>query len=101
MEQIKENICLEFGEDNVPQILFYHKHYGNYKNRDISEISPDTFKTHKTLISNELRKEFSKLNESFKLQMNIDNILNRHYKTFSSGLSAPGRNFIFSTTILL
>ena len=42
-----------------------------------------------------------KLNESFKLQVNVDNILNRHYKTFSSGLSAPGRNFIFSTTILL
>tara|TARA_Y100000589_G_scaffold70891_2_gene63191 strand:+ start:528 stop:2996 length:2469 start_codon:yes stop_codon:yes gene_type:complete len=41
-----------------------------------------------------------KLSESFELQINIDNILDRHYKTFSSGLSAPGRNFIFSTTIL-
>lgn len=61
MAEIKEKISLDFGEDNVPKILFYHIHYGTYKNRDISEISPDTFKTHKTLISNELREEFSKL----------------------------------------
>ena len=30
------------------------------------------------------------------IQMRIDNILDAHYKTFGSGLSAPGRNIIFS-----
>jgi hemoglobin/transferrin/lactoferrin receptor protein len=26
--------------------------------------------------------------------MALENILDQHYKTFASGLSAPGRNFI-------
>ena len=39
--------------------------------------------------------------EKIGFQINIENILDIHYKTFGSGLSAPGRNFIFSTNILL
>ena len=34
--------------------------------------------------------------ESFTLQMAAENILDHHYKTFASGLSAPGRNFILT-----
>ena len=29
-------------------------------------------------------------------QLNVENILDAHYKTFSSGISAPGRNIILS-----
>ena len=32
--------------------------------------------------------------ENLKIQLNIDNILNTHYKTFGSGISAPGRGLI-------
>ncbi len=35
-----------------------------------------------------------RLSDSFTAQMAIENILDLHYKTFASGLSAPGRNFI-------
>ena len=35
-----------------------------------------------------------RLSDSFTAQMAIENILDQHYKTFASGLSAPGRNFI-------
>ena len=31
----------------------------------------------------------------------IENILNKHYRTYSSGISAPGRNFIFGMRIKL
>ncbi len=30
------------------------------------------------------------------LQISVENLLDQHYKTFSSGVSAPGRNFILS-----
>ena len=36
------------------------------------------------------------LNKTFELQFAIENILDYHYRTFSSGVSAPGRNFILS-----
>ena len=35
-----------------------------------------------------------RLSDSFTAQMAIENIMDQHYKTFASGLSAPGRNFI-------
>lgn len=35
-----------------------------------------------------------RLSDSFTAQMALENILDQHYKTFASGLSAPGRNFI-------
>jgi hemoglobin/transferrin/lactoferrin receptor protein len=38
----------------------------------------------------------SKLNDVWTLQFNVENILDTHYKTYSSGLSAPGRNIILS-----
>jgi len=37
-----------------------------------------------------------KINNSFDLQIGCDNILDAHYKTFGSGVSAPGRNLIFA-----
>jgi len=37
-----------------------------------------------------------KLNKNIIFQFGVDNILDAHYKTFGSGLSAPGRNFITS-----
>ncbi len=36
------------------------------------------------------------INKTFQVQMAIENILDRYYKTFASGVSAPGRNFIFT-----
>lgn len=32
----------------------------------------------------------------FNLRLNGENLFDRHYRTYSSGISAPGRNFIFS-----
>ncbi|MAQ47462.1 MAG: hypothetical protein CMD27_01095 [Flavobacteriales bacterium] len=37
-----------------------------------------------------------KINNSFDLQIGCDNILDAHYKTFGSGVSAAGRNLIFA-----
>jgi len=37
-----------------------------------------------------------RFSESFTLQLAAENILDHHYKTFASGLSAPGRNFILT-----
>jgi hemoglobin/transferrin/lactoferrin receptor protein len=37
-----------------------------------------------------------KFNKKIKLQLGIENILDQHYRTFASGISAPGRNVIIS-----
>lgn len=37
-----------------------------------------------------------KLNDNIKLQLGVENILDQHYRTFASGISAPGRNVIIS-----
>ena len=37
-----------------------------------------------------------KFNDNLILQVSIENILDQHYRTFASGISAPGRNFIIS-----
>ena len=34
------------------------------------------------------------LNDKFSINFGVENILDLHYRTFSSGVSAPGRNFI-------
>ena len=36
------------------------------------------------------------LNRSFKVQLGLENILDRNYRVFASGISAPGRNLIIS-----
>jgi len=38
----------------------------------------------------------TRLSKTVILQVAVENITDRHFKTFASGLSAPGRNFIFS-----
>ena len=38
------------------------------------------------------------LNDKIVAQLNVEIILDVHYKTYSSGISAPGRNFILSVT---
>lgn len=38
------------------------------------------------------------LSDSFFLNIGIENIADARYRTYSSGLSAPGRNFVFSIT---
>jgi hemoglobin/transferrin/lactoferrin receptor protein len=40
-----------------------------------------------------------RINEQFEIQFSIENIFDRFYKTFASGIGAPGRNFIFSLRI--
>jgi hemoglobin/transferrin/lactoferrin receptor protein len=37
-----------------------------------------------------------RFSDSFTVQLALENILDSHYKTFASGLSAPGRNFILT-----
>lgn len=37
-----------------------------------------------------------RLNQYMKFIVGVDNILDMHYRTFASGVSAPGRNFIFA-----
>ena len=37
-----------------------------------------------------------RFSEEFTVQLALENILDSHYKTFASGLSAPGRNFILT-----
>jgi hemoglobin/transferrin/lactoferrin receptor protein len=37
-----------------------------------------------------------KINERFLAQLAIQNILNRYYKVFASGVGAPGRNFVLT-----
>ncbi len=37
-----------------------------------------------------------KLNKQFSIQFAIDNILDQYYRSYQSGISAPGRNFIFT-----
>ena len=39
--------------------------------------------------------------DTFIFNLGIENILNKHYRTYSSGISAPGRNFIFGMRIKL
>lgn len=36
------------------------------------------------------------LNDSFTLQLGINNLMDQHYKMFASGISAPGRNLMVS-----
>ncbi len=42
-----------------------------------------------------------KISNSFTLFLNIDNILNTHYKEFASSISAPGRNFSISANLTI
>ncbi len=37
-----------------------------------------------------------KISENIQFQFSVENIFDLHYKNFASGISAPGRNFIFS-----
>ena len=37
-----------------------------------------------------------RINEQFAVQLAAQNILNRFYKVFASGVGGPGRNFIFT-----
>jgi len=62
------------GEDNLPQATAYGM--------------PAWYTLHvKTAIE---------VNHFMKLIFGMDNILDMHYRTFASGVSAPGRNFIFA-----
>ena len=36
------------------------------------------------------------INQLLRAQVSIENLLDVHYKTYASGISAPGRNFILS-----
>ena len=84
MDEKKEKITIEFGNSLnnpelrhlYPKILFYHKFYGVFQNREISEISGDTFKKYSVLISNELKNEFNKLKKELKKETNKTNYKN-------------------------
>lgn len=41
-------------------------------------------------------KSFYQISKVFSITGGIENILDKHYRTYSSGISAPGRNFIIS-----
>lgn len=92
MSAIKEMVTLDFGEDNVPRILFHHMHYNRLRKRDISKISSETFKTYQSFITDELRKEFSKLKNQLEKNKNRKNALKEkvnkstHYKEINKQL---------------
>lgn len=62
------------GEDNLPQ------------------ATPDGMPSWYTL---NIRSGYQ-LNNIFNLQLGLENILDKHYRNFASGISAPGRNLIVS-----
>ena len=37
-----------------------------------------------------------RISEHLEVQLSIENLLDRFYKTFASGIGAPGRNFILT-----
>ena len=39
-----------------------------------------------------------KVSSKIQLNINLDNLFDAHYKTFGSGISASGRNFVVSLT---
>lgn len=39
---------------------------------------------------------FYQLNPQLRLQLAVENLLDRNYRTFASGISAPGRNFVMT-----
>ena len=41
------------------------------------------------------------INKTFSVNFGIENILDKHYRTYSSGISAPGRNFIIGFRVIL
>lgn len=43
-------------------------------------------------------KSFYQINKVFSLAGGVENIADTHYRTYSSGISAPGRNYIISLT---
>jgi hemoglobin/transferrin/lactoferrin receptor protein len=42
-----------------------------------------------------------KINKLFSVQAGVENILDKHYRTFASGISAPGRNFLVTVKLKL
>jgi hemoglobin/transferrin/lactoferrin receptor protein len=37
-----------------------------------------------------------KINRAFQINVALENLLNHHYRPYSSGISAPGRNLIIT-----
>ena len=84
----KEDYDLESGTDNLEEspIVWAQSQEGNW----IKEYqgTPSWYTINMSASS--------RLSERIHLQMAIENIFDHHYKTFSSGISAPGRNFILT-----
>jgi len=80
---------------------FYIEYNGD---RDPDDIPPSEFDRKPYLYTDEgspswytlnLKTSYQ-VNETFKVNAGVENILDRHYRPYSSGISAPGRNFIFT-----
>ena len=41
-----------------------------------------------------------KINTQIRLAMSVNNLLDVHYKTFASGISAPGRNYCLTLRLI-
>lgn len=68
------------------------KNYNITGEDNISQATPDGMPSWYTF---NLRTSYH-INENLKLQASLENILDRNYRIFSSGISAPGRNLIIS-----
>tara|TARA_Y100001978_G_scaffold143970_1_gene129030 strand:+ start:3298 stop:5409 length:2112 start_codon:yes stop_codon:yes gene_type:complete len=66
------------------------KNYGSGSSDNIEEATSDGTPSWWTLNLSYV----VNLNSGLIFQFNLENILDAHYKTFSSGISAPGRNFV-------
>ena len=79
---------------------FYMHYQGEKKYEDMSpygednedEGTPDGFPAWQ---SYNLATQYQ-LSDTFTLQASVENILDRYYKTFASGISSPGRNIVLS-----
>ncbi len=77
----------------------HKKDYGSSTEDNLSEATADGTPSWYTLnFTSSYKLQLSTENLLY-LQFAIENILDRHYKPFASGISAPGRNFILALRV--
>lgn len=81
-------------------VIFYMKYQGWKKIEEFSPTGEDN-EDKATIDGTPPWQTFNlsaamKIKKSFMLQIALENMLDTHYRTFASGVSAPGRNFIIT-----
>ena len=76
----------EGSSDNI-ELGYSHYEYDSNGNRHVVYDGTLAWTTYNVYTSWQMNKKYS-------LNLSLENILNTHYRPFSSGVSAAGRNFI-------